>query len=467
MQIKMAAEINNVLLKMIDFLFGPIMLAVYFGVGALYTIRLRGVQFSRFGVAFRECVLNISSNNNKGIGQLQSFKALATALSACVGNGNIAGVAGAIAVGGPGAIFWMWVAALLGMATKFAEICLAVHFRVKDAAGNFRGGVMYILRDGLSNKKVGKILGGAFAFFTVFVSLVSCGALQVNTMTSAVLSIMPVPAWLVGGVILALEALVVFKGLGKIADVCTVLAPLMAFVYMGFGSIILVMHFNQIPTALLYIVQSAFTGDAVIGGVAGATMAFAIKKGVSRGVFSNEAGIGSSAIVHATAKVDQPIQESLYGILEVFCDTIIICTFTALIIITSGVWNSGITDGTVLATNAFNQNLGVFGHGILVFSLLLFCFTNVIGWYTYGESAFTFLFGAHSVMTFRVIHCGISFLGCLASVDVMWNAADVCNGLMALPNLFSLLIFSSVVVKDTKSFFADYDAKRAVVKAAQ
>lgn len=453
----MVTAINDVLLKMIDFLFGPVMLAVYFGVGALYTVRLKGVQFSRFGVAFRECVLNISRKKDDGVGQLKSFKALATALSACVGNGNIAGVAGAIAVGGPGAIFWMWIAAILGMATKFAEICLAVHFRVKDDAGNFRGGAMYILRDGLSNKTLGKILGGAFAFFTVFVSFVSCGSLQVNTMTSAVTSLMPVPGWVVGTIVLILEALVVFKGLGKIADVCTVLAPLMAFVYMGAGSIILLMHITEIPTALAYIVQSAFTGDAVIGGVAGATMSLAIKKGVSRGVFSNEAGIGSSAIVHATAKVDQPIQESLYGILEVFCDTMVICTFTALIIMTSGVWNSGVTDGTKLATTAFNQNLGSMGHCVLVISLLLFCFTNILGWYTYGESAFTFLFGAHSVLFFRVLHCCICFVGCLASVEVMWNAADVCNGLMALPNLLSLFLFSGVVVNDTKQFFAEYD----------
>lgn len=329
--------INTILLKMIDFLFGPIMLCVYFGVGLMFTLRLKGVQFRRFGVAFHECVGNITRKNNDGEGQIKSFKALATALSACVGNGNIAGVAGAIAVGGPGAVFWMWIAAVLGMATKFAEICLAVHYRVQDEAGNFRGGVMYIMSRGMKNKSLGKLLGGLFAIFTVFVSFVSCGSLQVNTITSAVRTVFPIPVWIIGLAILVLEALVIFGGISKISDVCSILAPLMAFIYMGFGLIIILMHITQVPTAIYYIVKSAFTGDAVIGGVAGATMRFAIQKGVSRGVFSNEAGIGSSAIVHATAKVEQPIQESLYGILEVFCDTIIICTFTALIIMTSGV----------------------------------------------------------------------------------------------------------------------------------
>ena len=437
----MEAVIGKILGELGTFLFGPIMLVVFFGVGLYFTVRLRGIQFTRFGAAFREVVLNVEKKSDDGIGQIRSYKALATALSSCVGNGNIVGVAYAIAVGGPGAIFWMWIAALGGMATKFAEIALAMHFRVQDEEGNFRGGVMYILTQGMKQKTVAKILGGAFAVFTVFVSFVSCGALQVNTISSAVNG-------LAGG------------SVKKIADVTTYLTPIMAIVYLGFGFVILIMNITLIPQALWFIVKSAFTGDAVIGGVAGATMGVAIRRGVQRGVFSNEAGTGSSAMVHATAKVDVPVKQALYGIIEVFFDTFVICTFTALIIMVSGVWNSGVTDGTVLASTAFRQNLGGVGQIVITVSLILFCLSTVLGWYTYGESAFAFLFGARRVKVYRILHMLISAAGALISVQLLWDAADVCNGLMAIPNLFSLILFGSVVVKDTQAFFADYDRGR-------
>ena len=457
----MTEAINGVLVTMINFLFGPIMLCVYFGVGIMMTIRLKGVQFRRFGTAFRECIGNIWGKDEKDgeIGQIKSFKALATALSSCVGNGNIVGVSAAIAIGGPGAIFWMWMAALFGMATKFSEICLAMHFRIQDEAGNFRGGVMYILSRGMKNKTLGKILGGAFAVFTVMVSFISCGALQANTIANSLNGEtgIGVPLWAVAILVLILDGLVVCGGLQKIANVTTVLTPIMALVYIGFSLIVILLHINMVPTALWYIVKSAFTGDAAVGGVAGATMMFAIQKGVSRGVFSNEAGVGSSAIVHATAKVDQPTKQSLYGIIEVFFDTMVICTVTSLVIIVTGVWNTGVTDGTALASMAFQQNFGNFGNVIMMISLLLFCFSTMFGWYTYGESAFTFLFGAKSVMVFRVLHCLMCALGALVSVSVMWNAADVANGLMALPNLLSLFLFGGIIVKDAKEFFDEYD----------
>jgi len=449
--------IGTILAKMGNFLFGPIMLCVYFGVGLMFTIRLKGVQFRRFGVAFRKCVGNIGTKNDHGDGQIKSFKALATALSSCVGNGNIVGVAGAIALGGPGAIFWMWIAALGGMATKFAEICLAMHFRVQDEGGNYRGGVMYILTRGMKHKTVAKVLGSAFAVFTVFVSFVSCGALQVNTINTAVNSIVPVSPWVVAAVILIVDGLVIFGGVRKIADVATFLTPIMALIYIGFGTVILVMHIDMIPTALWYIVKSAFTEDAVIGGVAGTTMAIAMRRGVQRGVFSNEAGTGSSAMVHATAKVDIPAKQSLYGIIEVFFDTFVICTFTALIIMVSGVWNSGVTDGTKLASMAFSQDLGTIGNLVMVISLLLFCLFTMLGWYTYGESAFGFLFGLKRIPVYRLAHMVICAAGALISVQLLWDAADVCNGLMAIPNLFSLILFGGIIVGDATDFFKEYD----------
>ena len=459
----MEAVIGKILGDLGTFLFGPIMLAVFFGVGLYFTIRLRGVQFTRFGTAFREVVGNVGKKTDDGIGQIRSYKALATALSSCVGNGNIVGVAYAIAVGGPGAIFWMWIAALGGMATKFAEIALAMHFRVQDEEGNYRGGVMYILTRGMKQKTIAKILGGAFAVFTVFVSLVSCGALQVNTINSAVSGLAAgssVIPWVI--LILIVDGLVIFGGVKKISDVTTYLTPIMAIIYLGFGLVILIMNITLVPQALWFIVKSAFTGDAVIGGVAGATMSVAIRRGVQRGVFSNEAGTGSSAMVHATAKVDVPVKQALYGIIEVFFDTFVICTFTALIIMVSGVWKSGVVDGTVLASTAFRQNLGGLGQIVIVISLILFCLSTVLGWYTYGESAFAFLFGAHKVKIYRIIHMIVCASGALISVQLLWDAADVCNGLMAIPNLFSLILFGSVVVKDTKEFFASYDRDKKV-----
>ena len=456
----MEAVIGKILGDLGTFLFGPVMLAVFFGVGLYFTIRLGGVQFTRFKTAFREVVLNVKRKSDDGVGEIRSYKALATALSSCVGNGNVVGVAYAIAVGGPGAIFWMWVAALGGMATKFAEIALAMHYRVQDEDGNFRGGVMYILTQGMKQKTVAKLLGGAFAVFTVFVSVVSCGALQVNTINSAVAGLVgagTVIPWIIAGLILLIDGLVIFGGVKKIADVTTYLTPIMAIIYLGFGLVILLMNITLVPQALWFIVKSAFTGDAVIGGVAGATMAVAIRRGVQRGVFSNEAGTGSSAMVHATAKVDVPVKQALYGIIEVFFDTFVICTFTALIIMVSGVWNSGVTDGTVLAATAFRQNLGSIGQVVIVISLILFCLSTVLGWYTYGESAFVFLFGNRRVRIYRILHMLISSAGALISVQLLWDAADVCNGLMAIPNLFSLILFGGVVVKDTRDFFAEYD----------
>ena len=437
----MEAVIGKILGDLGTFLFGPIMLAVFFGVGLYFTVRLKGVQFTRFKTAFREVVLNVEKKSDDGVGQIRSYKALATALSSCVGNGNIVGVAYAIAVGGPGAIFWMWVAALGGMATKFAEIALAMHFRVQDEEGNFRGGVMYILTRGMKHKTIAAILGGAFAVFTVFVSVVSCGALQVNTINSAVSGFVgntTVIPWIIAALILVIDGLVIFGGVKKIANVTTYLTPIMAIVYLGFGLIILIMNITLIPQALWFIVKSAFTGDAVIGGVAGATMAVAIRRGVQRGVFSN----------------------ALYGIIEVFFDTFVICTFTALIIMVSGVWNSGVTDGTTLAATAFRQNLGGVGQVVIVISLILFCLSTVLGWYTYGESAFAFLFGAHRVKIYRVLHMILCASGALISVQLLWDAADVCNGLMAIPNLFSLILFGSIVVKDTNDFFAAYDRQQ-------
>lgn len=453
----MTEILNNFFNTCNAFLFGPIMLVVFVGTGVFLTIRLGGVQFSKFGFAMREVfgkLFKKSDDTDTGTGQIKSFSALATALSSCIGVGNIAGVASAIALGGPGAIFWMWISAIFGMATKYSEISLAMQFREQDNLGNYRGGVMYILSKGMKHKKLGKFLGGCFALFVVFVSFISCNAVQANSIAETLRVSFPnIKPYIWGVILVILAALVIFGGIRKISSVTTYLTPIMACLYVLFGIIILCINASAIPNAFKLIFVSAFKGDAIVGGIAGATMREAMKRGVSRGIFSNEAGIGSSALVHSTAKVDVPNRQALYGIAEVFVDTIIVCTFTALIVLTSPSWNSGET-GVALSNLAWKGALGLFGDVVLTISVILFAFSTILGWSWYGETATTFLFGTKAIPVFRVIFLGCTFMGAVASVDVLWNAADFCNGLMSLPNLLSLWLFSGMVVKASRDFFA-------------
>ncbi len=442
------------------FLFGPIMLTVFFGTGILMTIVTRGVQFRKFGVAVRE-VFSGLKRKTVGDGQLRPFQALATALSSCVGNGNVVGVAAALVSGGPGAIFWMWVAAITGMATKYAEIILAMHFREKDEKGVWRGGVMYILTRGMKGnmKWLARILGAVFAVCCVLVSYISCNAVQASSMASVLGTTLPaVPGWVWGLVICALSALVIMGGIKKIGRVCTVLTPVMAVIYVFFGLIILVLHISAIPAAFGLIFKSAFSNSAVWGGVAGITIRTAISKGVTRGVFSNEAGVGGAPLVHVTSDIEVPARQSLYGIVEVFFDTIIICTFTALVILVSGVGDivagGGIpvSETAVISNTAWSMALGRVGDIVVTLSLVLFCFSTIIGWCTYGETSWEYLFGSKSLVIFRILHVIMTFVGCVISAQVLWDAADFCNGVMCVPNLFSLILFAGLIAKDTKQF---------------
>ena len=457
--------LNNFLVGGIGFLFGPIMLVVFFGTGLLMTIVTKGVQFRKFGLAFRE-VFGGLFKKSEGDGQLKPFQALATALSSCIGNGNVVGVATALLTGGPGAIFWMWVAAIIGMATKYAEIVLAMHYREKDEQGIWRGGVMYILTKGMKKCKwLGKILGVVFAACCVLVSYVSCNALQTNTMIGVLGTSIPViPAWVWGIVICVLSALVIMGGVKKIGKVCTVLTPVMAVIYVLFGIIILVMKAPAIPAAFASIFTSAFSNEAAWGGLVGITISTAISKGVARGIFSNEAGVGGAPLVHVTSDIDVPAKQGLYGIVEVFVDTIIVCTFTALIIMVSGVGDL-VAAGTLEANNAVVSNtawtltLGGLGDIVVTVSLLLFCFSTIIGWCTYGETAWKWLFGSKTIIVYRIIHLAFSFIGCVLSSALLWNAADFCNGVMCIPNLFSLILFCGIIYKDTKKFIDPLKAK--------
>jgi len=442
------------------FLFGPIMLFVFFGTGILMTVVTRGVQFRKFGTAIREVFGNLKKKDT-GDGQLKPFQALATALSSCVGNGNVVGVAAALVSGGPGAIFWMWIASITGMATKYAEILLAMHFREKDDKGIWRGGVMYILTRGMKDnwKWLGKILGVVFATCCVLVSFISCNAVQSSSISGVLGASLPsIPSWIWGIVFCIASALVIMGGIKKIGNVCSVLTPVMAIIYVFFGLIILILNASAIPGAIGLIFKSAFSSQAAWGGVTGITIKTAISKGVTRGVFSNEAGVGGAPLVHVTSDIDVPAKQGLYGIVEVFFDTIIICTFTALVILVSGVGDIvaaggiAVTETAAISNAAWTTTLGTVGDIVVTACLILFCFSTTVGWETYGESAWQYLFGSKTIFVFRTMHVAMTFLGFVLSAQILWDAADFCNGIMCIPNLFSLILFAGIIAKDTKKY---------------
>ena len=443
------------------FLFGPVMLAVFVGTGVYMTLRTGAVQFTRLRTAFAECFGGIFRKDS-GKGNIRPYQALSGALSSCIGIGNIGGVSSAIAIGGPGAVFWMWVSALFGMATKYAEIALAMEYREQDSQGNYRGGVMYILSRGMKNKALGRLLGGSFAAFCTMVALVSCNAVQSNSIAEALRVSFPgVHPAVWGAAIAAVVGLVIFGGIRKIAAATTFLTPLMAGVYIVLGTVIIAMNVARVPEAFRLIFVSAFRGDAVVGGIAGATMLHAMRMGVARGIFSNEAGCGSSPLIHVTARVDVPTRQALYGVVEVFVDTIVICTFTALIVLTSGLWNCGET-GIALSNLVWKAALGGAGDAVLTLSLVLFGVSTILGWAWYGETSATFLFGEKAILPYRLLHLCFTFIGAVAAVSVAWNAADFCNGLMVLPNLLSLWLFAPQISRLTREFFArpEFAAKK-------
>jgi len=452
--------LDNIFNTATGFLFGPIMLCVFFGTGILMTVVTRGVQFRKFGAAVREVFSGLRKKTD-GDGQLKPFQALATALSDCVGNGNVVGVAAALVSGGPGAIFWMWIASITGMATKYAEILLAMHFREKDDQGIWRGGVMYILTRGMKEnwKWLAKIMGVVFAICCVLVSFISCNAVQSSSIAGVLGSSIPaIPAWVWGLVFCAVSALVIMGGLKKIGTVCSVLTPVMAVIYVVFGLIIIILNIKAIPGAFALIFRSAFSSEAAWGGVTGITIKTAISKGVTRGVFSNEAGVGGAPLVHVTSDIDVPAKQSLYGIVEVFFDTIVICTFTALVILVSGVGDIvaaggiSISETAAISNAAWTTTLGTVGDIVVTVCLVLFCFSTTIGWETYGESAWQYLCGSRSIIVFRIMHVAMTFVGFVLSAQILWDAADFCNGIMCIPNLFSLILFAGIIAKDTKKY---------------
>ena len=447
-------EINS---SINSFVWGPIMLFLLVGTGIYLTVRTNFFSITKLGYILKNTLMKMFAKSEGGEGEITAFQAVATALAATVGTGNIAGVATAIALGGPGAIFWMWISAIFGMATKFAEVVLSIEYREKTEDGRFVGGPMYYISNGLNAKWLAYI----FAGFAAVAAFGIGNMVQSNSVAASLEVTFGVDKLLTGIVLAVLAAVVMFGGLKRIAQVTEMLVPVMAAFYIIGGIYILSTNASQIPAAFGLIFKSAFTPTAAVGGFAGSTLALAARMGIARGVFSNEAGLGSAPIAHAAATTDHPVRQGLWGIFEVFMDTLVICTITALTIIVSGVWNSGET-GSALTTMAFNESIPVVGGYIVSIGILLFAFSTLLSWSYYGERGAEFIFGPQIIKPYRMLWIPFIVVGAIGGLEVLWDIADTLNGLMAIPNLIGILGLSGVVVKLTKEFFATkYRAEKA------
>ena len=425
---------------------GPVMLVLLLGTGVFLTIGLRGMTITRIPYAFGQL---LKGRKGSGEGEISPFNALMTALSSTVGTGNIAGVATAIGIGGPGALFWMWCTALVGMATKYAEAVLAVNYRETDAEGKKVGGPMYYIKNGLGKRW--KPLAFLFALFGSLAGFGLANTVQSNTVSQVLHNNFNIPT-LVSGIVMAIMvALVLLGGIKRIAQVAGKLVPLMTVIYLLATAIILLIHIADIPAALALIVDSAFNGMAATGGFAGATVMLALRMGVSRGIFSNESGLGSAPIAHAAAETNSPVRQGTIAMLGTFIDTLIICTMTGLVLIVSGVWSSEL-EGAAMTLQVFDASLP-FGGNILSICIALFAFTTMLGWSYYGERCAQFLLGPKVVMPFRVLWVIGVFVGTQMSLGLVWKMSDALNGMMAIPNLLALLLLSPVVFKLTKQYF--------------
>ena len=423
---------------------GPVMLAFLLGVGIFLTLGLRAFPWLQTPKAF---ITLWRSRESTQEGDITPYQALMTALSATIGTGNIAGVATAIVLGGPGAVFWMWVTALFGMATKYAEAVLAVKYREVDDLGNHVGGPMYYIKNGLGKKW--NWLAIIFALFGTLASFGIGNMVQANSVADAVETMFQIPDWITGGVIMVLTAIVILGGITRIAEVAAKLVPIMAIAYIVGALTVILFNIQQVPDALLLIIDSAFSETAAAGGFAGASVWAAIRFGVARGVFSNEAGLGSAPIAHAAAKTKDPVQQGMIAMLGTFIDTLMVCTMTALVIILTGAWSSG-ENGAALSTLAFSNGLPGWGGYIVVIGIIVFAFTTILGWSFYGERCAEFLFGTKVIWPYRILWLCAIPLGAMGKLGIIWLMADVMNGLMAIPNLIALGLLSPVIFKVTR-----------------
>ncbi len=439
---------SAILNQISSWVWGIPLIVLLVGTGIYLTIRLRGLQFTKLGPAL---YLALIKRREKGAeaGDISHFQALMTALSATVGTGNIAGVATAVAAGGPGALFWMWITGLFGMATKYAEAVLAVKFRVRDKYGTMSGGPMYYIARGLG----WQWLGVLFALFAAIAAFGIGNMVQSNSVADALESSFGVPFWVTGIVLSIATAAVILGGIKSIGRVTGILVPVMIVFYMGGALFILLLHLDQLPGAFALIFKGAFTPTAATGGFLGATVMHTIRMGVARGVFSNESGLGSSPIAAAAAQTRHPVSQALVSMTQTFIDTIVVCTLTGLVLIVTREWHSGKT-GAELTAVAFQNGMGSqMGQYIVAIGLTLFAYSTILGWSYYGEKSIEFLLSERAVKPYRVVFALFVGIGAVAELNTVWTMADIFNGLMAFPNLVGLLALTPIIVKETHDYF--------------
>ncbi|AIF42283.1 sodium:alanine symporter family protein [Virgibacillus sp. SK37] len=447
-----------------DILWGAPSLILLVGTGLFLTFILKGLQFSKLLYALRLAFFK-DKEDNETEGDVSNFKALMTSLAGMIGNGNIAGVATAVTLGGPGAIFWMWVVGLLGMATKYAEALLAMKYRVKNETGEYSSGPMYYIERGLGKKW--KPLAVAFAFFGAFAALGIGNSVQSNTIADVMQNSFNVKGVITGVILVILTSLIIFGGLKRISSVAGVFVPVMAVFYIGASLLILGLNYDQIGPAFSMIFTYAFNPVSAVGGFSGIVVMEAVRNGVSKGIFSNEAGLGTVALIAGNAKTSHPVKQALVAMTGTFIVTIIVCTMTGLVLLVTGFWDttggllSGVShdptlDAGALTSAAFGSSLGNIGEYIVSISVVFFGFSTILGWYVYGTKCFEYLFGLKYLGIYRFIYVGATFIGTVASLTTVWAFADMANALMMIPNLIGLLFLYKVIIGETNDYFSRF-----------
>ena len=435
---------NVLLAEFASLMWGPWLLILLLGTGCWLTFSLKGIQVRQIFYSLRLTF----SKEREGEGDISHFGALMTALAATVGTGNIAGVSIAVALGGPGAIFWMWLTGLVGMATKYSEGFLAVKYRQVNLKGEISGGPMYYLEKGLGQKW----LAICFAFFGAMAAFGIGNMVQANTTAQALSRFLGINSFFVGGVMMLLTAMVIIGGIKRIAETASYLVPIMVVIYFLGSLIIILNNLDHLGAGIAIILQDAFTGTAATGGFAGASLANTIRYGVARGLFSNESGMGSAPIAAAAAKTNQPPKQALVSMAGTFIDTLVVCSLTALTLSSTGVWVSGET-GVALTLQAFSSGLpGLWGNLIVTIATVTFAFSTILAWEYYGEKCFEYLFGEKHILFYRYAWIVFVFVGAQIKLEMVWNFADAMNALMAVPNLIGLILLSGTLVKGTQSF---------------
>ena len=446
--------LTQILKQINDYVWGLPLICLLLGTGIYFTFKLRLIQLTKLKLAFK-CIFK----KQEGDGDVSSFQALCTALSSTIGTGNIVGVATAIAAGGPGALFWMWISAFFGMATKYSEGLLAIRYRQKDENGEIAGGPMYYLEKGLHSPLLAKI----FAFFGVSVALLGIGTFtQVKSISDALTMSFSIPRYITAILLTIAVAFITIGGIKRIASVAEKVIPFMCVLYIGGVVLILVSHITVLPSTIALIIKSAFRPQAVFGGGTGITMVIAMQKGISRGIFSNESGLGSAPIAAAAAKTDSCVEQGLVSMTGTFIDTIVICTMTGLAIVISGSWANPDLKGVAITTEAFQSGLpfpSVVSSFVLMICLAFFAFTTILGWDYYSERCLEYLSNRNKtvVKVYRWIYVLAVFIGPYLTVAAVWTIADIFNGLMAIPNVIALIALSGVVAKETRDYFKEFD----------